>query len=252
MTHWQVLAYRWFFLLHSYFVGCPVVILTLWLALKAGSDSHQIAGKETKTFTCWLASEVVKILMQVLPHRSVSLIDTHLCQEGSSRVGLPTFQPVTDDNGQKHNNQKWRQHTPSRYLPALPPNVDNWCLSVTQHAITFQSWALLCENTPLPQARLCHLGENGPTSGSQMSMGPRLVPLTPVVGSRMAHDLHQATVCPAQDLGGRVERELLLSQACWLGCRASYWRTWVLQFGLELESYLHYWPRDLSETSQYL
>lgn len=34
-----------------------------------------------------------------------------------------------------------------------------------------------------------------------MSMGPRLVPLTPVIDSRMAHDLHQATGCPAQDLG---------------------------------------------------
>lgn len=34
-----------------------------------------------------------------------------------------------------------------------------------------------------------------------MSMGPRLVPLTPVIGSRMAHDLHQATGCPAQGLG---------------------------------------------------
>ena len=166
MTHWQVLAYRWFFLLHSYFVGCPVVIWTLWLALKAGSDSHQIAGKETKIFTSWLASEVVKILTQVLPHRSVSLIDTHPCQEGSSRVGLPTFQPVTDGNRQSTITRSGGNTLPPGLSLPSPQNVDNWCLSITQHAITFQSWALLCENMPLPQARLCHLGKSGPTSGS--------------------------------------------------------------------------------------
>ena len=61
--------------------------------------------------------------------------------------------------------------------PCPPPQKCGQLMFLNHiNAITFQSWTLQCENMPLPQARLCHLGKNGPTSGSQVSMGPRFAP----------------------------------------------------------------------------